>query len=177
MKDKEKQIEICEKCKIKENCSHRILIHMEKCKVNDCDYFQNISTDEEKQIEEITNVICESCNGRMGFCFYTKQPCEQVIEDATALYDAGYRKIGDSVVLSKEEYNETLEQFRQEIITLSQELVNSRKETAEKFESELKAFIKVWKMSEDDAMSIAFYRALFEKIGELANQFGVEIKE
>ena len=49
---KEKQIEICENCKIADNCIHRILIHMEKCKVNDCDCFQNISIDKEKQIEE-----------------------------------------------------------------------------------------------------------------------------
>jgi hypothetical protein len=58
-----------------------------------------------------------------------------------------------------------------------EEREKERKETAERLESELKAFIKVWKMSEDDAMSILFYRALFEKISELAKQFGVEIKE
>jgi hypothetical protein len=119
---------------------------------------------------------------------------------AEKLYKQGYRKLPeDSVVLSREEY-ERLKHYEWRVtsgVCMTQkewfdfcnedsnrrtclrieEREKERKETAERLESELKAFIKVWKMSEDDAMSILFYRALFEKISELAKQFGVEIKE
>ena len=116
----------------------------------------------DKEIEEIARTII--------YC-----PFSDADSQAKAIYDLGYRKIyKDSVVLTKEE----LEQM----VNVKMKCINdmaiiTRKETAEKFESELKAFIKVWKMSEDDAMSIPFYKALFEKIGKLAKQFGVEIKE
>lgn len=92
--------------------------------------------------------------------------------------DYEFRQIGYDECLrdnpKKDKYIKTLER---KIDQLNAKLDQVSKETAEKFESELKAFIKVWKMSEDDAMSIAFYQALFEKIGELTKQFGVEIKE
>lgn len=51
MKDKE-QIEICEKCKNKNNCNHRALIHKDGCYVNDCDCFCE-TVSKAKEIEEI----------------------------------------------------------------------------------------------------------------------------
>lgn len=83
-----------------------------------------------------------------------------------------------------EEYNLNRDMLRKRcayhndhFLDIEQHDTKLRKETAEKFGSELKAFIKVWKMAEDDAMSIPFYRALFSKIGELTKQSVVEIKE
>jgi hypothetical protein len=82
---------------------------------------------------------------------------------AESLVDKGWVKLPkDRVVLSKEEYNRTLEKFRKEIITLSQELVNSRKETPEEILNELYCTPK---------------EQVENKIKELARFIGVEIKE
>ena len=137
---------------------------------------------------------CSNCHTKEKTCtnwFYAKQ-----------LYNANCRVIDkNSVLLSREEYErllkikeeasvketnyfsnlfklqKELEQVEKERDSAIDNCDRKSKETAEKFESELKAFIKVWKMTDDDAMSIPFYRTLFKKIGELAKQFGVEIKE
>ena len=115
--DKEKQIEICENCKIKENCSHRILVNMEKCKVNDCDYFQNISTDKEmieemaKDIDWAKERIWNSVNLKKDdYSWHSKGI-------ATHLVNLDYRKLPKDarvfiptdeqyVLLSKEEYED-----------------------------------------------------------------------
>jgi hypothetical protein len=71
----------------------------------------------------------------------------------------------DRVVLSKEEYNRTLEKFRKEIITLSQELVNSRNETAEKI---YRMADEICTGSQNDGDKI---------LAMIKDTFGVEIKE
>ena len=71
-----------------------------------------------------------------------------------------------------EELKEIAEQLRQEIITLSQELVNSRKEKAEKILNEIYAVL--W----DEKTPIAdSFVNLDVKIREIATREGVEIKE
>lgn len=171
MKDKEKQIEICENCKIKENCSHRILIHMEKCKVNDCDYFQNISTDKEKQIEEMAQCknsycfICSECSLKGG--------CDRYIL-AKELYEQGYRKLPENAFILTDDNAEELANL---IVTSPQmqsvmsNLIKAwQKETAEKI------FAKLME-------KVGFWYGRFVGVGkneiiELAKeQFGVEIKE
>lgn len=148
----------------------------------------------EKQIEEMAKEIAkrdcyfyDKCSRKPKHNCISLDPKIRLDSDknyvtiATWLVNAGYLKVHkNSVVLLREEY----EKLTKELVTeqrakeIAQEYFGIvRKETAEKFESELKAFIKVWKMSEDDAMSTLFYRELFAKIGELAKQFGVEIKE
>lgn len=109
MNNKGKQIEICEKCKIKDTCSNRILVHLEKCKVNDCDYYCE-ATDREKQIEEMAEVInspmlnyCKELNKCKEVCEYSRQYTCRDYAYATALYTAGYRQVKDKVVLDKEE--------------------------------------------------------------------------
>lgn len=79
-----------------------------------------------------------------------------------------------------EELKGITEQLRQEIITLSQELVNSRKETAER------DFSHIIKALEIKKASIITHYGVKESVGadvairtvkEIAKQFGVEIKE
>ena len=49
----------------------------------------------EKQIEEIAKVICEDCAGSGTPC---REPmCDAVLQNAKALYDAGYRKQSEVV--------------------------------------------------------------------------------
>ena len=71
-----------------------------------------------------------------------------------------------------EELKGITEQLRQEIIILSQELVNSRKETAEKI---LKALTTV--LHDNRQYGNNFVVVYMSDIQELAKQFGVEIKE
>jgi hypothetical protein len=72
-------------------------------------------------------------------------------------------------VVIPQERKETAEQLREEIITLSQELVNSRKETAEKIFEEL-----VGHTFEDDGWTWTVSK---EDIQWLAEKYKVEIKE
>lgn len=157
MKDKEKQIEICENCKIKENCSHRILVNMEKCKVNDCDYFQNISTDKEKQIELMAKRIHIATD-----LYYI-----ECIKIATYLFEKDNCRIidKDNVMLSKEELNEIINQTKETEKNYYKRVVIPQecKETAEKF------------------LQLAYDRCLeksfIKKVEELAKSLGAEIKE
>lgn len=149
--------------------------------------------DREKQIEEIETIIKSNLAEGSFASAFAKKVAIQIVE----YYQS---KFSDSVVLSKEDkaklvHIDTLKNIKS--ISQLRELLSNitaindlmgyndreleirqeeRRETAEEFESELKAFIKMWKMAEDDAMSIPFYRALFEKIGELAKQSGAEIE-
>jgi hypothetical protein len=88
MNEKEKQLEICEKCKIKDTCSNRILVHMEKCKVNDCDYYCE-STDREKQIEEITEKAVRK-DGDVTMCDLLDK--EEYQNDFCNQFNKGYKK-------------------------------------------------------------------------------------
>lgn len=71
-----------------------------------------------------------------------------------------------------EELKGITEQLRQEIITLSQELVNSRKETAEKILIKGKQLVEKWLSRDDEKVGLIFD---FEEF--IKKQFGVEIKE
>ena len=191
MKDKEK-IEICENCKIKDNCSHRILTHMEKCKVNDCDYFQNISTDKEI-IEEMAKEImkpqdCKGYEDNRGCYFSNGKGCDKCKTErhenaqimADHLYNAGYRKLPkNSVVLSKEEYDklyqkgyddgkEFAEKFYKPLVK-----AETSKETAEKFVNLPDSDILVVDTKEYGEIEVVSV----ERLQELARLLGVEIKE
>lgn len=133
---------------------------------------------EKEMIEEMARVI-ENCTDITDEDYCDNITCDKC--RARILYNIGYRKIPkDSVVLSREEYNETLEQFRQEIITLSQELVNSRKETVEKFAKMVYATLtnrKVWVDMHNWWLEGKECPPLKKILNELSKQFGVEIKE
>lgn len=185
MKDKE-MIEICENCKIKDNCSHRILTHMEKCKVNDCDYFQNISTDKEKQIEEIAKVLstvnrCEAL--ALSECI--KKKCEYphyegvtciAEHQAETLYEQGYRKLPkDSVVLSKEEYELlTNDLDKHDYGEFESGYSQGSKETAEKSINDI---FKICKQRFTDTKGYTCWGDIEIEIQQYAEQVGVEIKE
>ena len=53
----------------------------------------------EKQIEEMTRVLCEDCARDVAPCTLTKsgRMCDSVREQAEALYNAGYRKASEVV--------------------------------------------------------------------------------
>lgn len=170
MKDKEKQIEICENCKIKENCSHRILVNMEKCKVNDCDYFQNISTDKEKQIEEMAKDLYGEIDYDVNY--YSDDNYSEVNfdyrETAKNIVEKGWVKLPeDSIVLSKEEQeiraNELIE-------TLKAVKNQASKETAEKILNNLSNYIDYETFHTGHEL-----KKVKRKVKELAKQFGVEV--
>lgn len=103
--------------------------------------------DKQKQIEGMAKVLEFCCNGENIENCNSDRSCDSC--RAKYLYNAGYRKIPENaVVLTREEFDKNLEPFRLEIIVLSQELVetsqklmNSRKETAEKFAERLKEYV------------------------------------
>lgn len=128
MKDNEKQIEICEICKKRNNCNHRKLIHHDSYRVNDCDCFEAIP--EEKQIEEMKN------NARI----YIGAVVEKLRMDGCELWEIdgivenilNYITVPEnSVVLTKEEYQKDFSsQF-------NKGYQHGSKETAEKILNEL----------------------------------------
>ena len=157
MKDKEKQIE--EIAKVLDKCCNfydKNGVHLgNKCNSRDCEYWCD------------TNYLC---------CSYNKK-------EATALYNAGYRKLPkDSVVISMEEYKK-LKMLEEGHITCDdvyEYVVNSRKETVEK------DFITIIKALEERKERVHSFYGVSESVGvdiaiktvkELAKQFGVEIKE
>lgn len=87
--------------------------------------------DKQKQIEDMVYIIERSCceTRSMHRCNNNCSAC--LAED---LYAEGYRKIHENaVVLMEEELDKKIEPFRLEIIALCKDLVQTRKETAEKF--------------------------------------------
>ena len=146
--------------------------------------------DKEKQIEEMAKVMygyickdrpCKECNYH-GKSKILKPYCEYYLK-AQDLYEQGYRKCKDSVVLSREQlakysemYDKGWETYKQgehnaevwfQNIEIPKVKEKERKETAEKFVKEV-----------DDCMqSSDLSRIMAYRIKELAKQFGVEIKE
>ena len=55
---------------------------------------KNLEINKEKQIEEMADVLCEDCARDPSPCLLTKlgKKCDSVLEQAEALYNAGYRK-------------------------------------------------------------------------------------
>lgn len=144
MKDKEKQIEICENCKMKNNCSHRILVNMEKCKVNDCDYFQNISTDKEmakdKEFKKLVRLIerthpfyVETIAERIYKYYQPKLPENAVVLTKEAYVELKFTK---NLLELREEKIKYLEDAN---IRYSEALENKGKETAEKIRGGLRS--------------------------------------
>lgn len=98
---KEKQTEICENCKKQNNCNHKELIHRDDCRVNDCDYYCEVIP-QEKRIEEMSEDVTRAVE-------YDIENSDLIDSCATAikLIKLGWIKPNkDSVVLSKEEYEE-----------------------------------------------------------------------
>lgn len=66
--------------------------------------------DKQKQILEMAKALCANCRKDGYSCsLYSSDDdwvCVQERERAEALYDAGYRKITDEVVLTREEYDD-----------------------------------------------------------------------
>ena len=89
--------------------------------------------DKQKQIEEMASDICNMCRDMYGVCDNKEELCPAIKAEMEYLYNAGYRKIPEgSVVLMEEELDKKIEPFRLEIIALCKDLVQTRKETAEK---------------------------------------------
>lgn len=137
------------------------------------------------QIEEIAKVIGNTW--LVDLEGDTKDVCEVLDEIdikgiARELYEQGYRKLPeDSVVLTKKEY----EQLKQTIISqseestklcthLTQKIIDTRKETAEKIFTEL--------LKEKELIDLGCGDGTYEYIAvddlkDLAKQYSIEIKE
>ena len=124
---------------------------------------------------------CAKCDFKNGRC--------NAYRHAEALYNAGYRKIPkDSVVLSREEQERILTATEKRIKELKKQILQTRKETAEKI---LKEQYQECKIAEQDVLKARggnknddYYKGFSlgitntkMHIQELAKQFGVEIKE
>ena len=110
---------------------------------------------------------CAKCDFKNGQCNSYRQ--------AEALYNAGYRKIPkDSVVLSREEQERILTATEKRIKELKRQILQARKETAEKILNELLDFVNGWS---EGVENNDFCVELNRISKDLAKQYGVEIKE
>ena len=110
---------------------------------------------------------CAKCDFKNGQC--------NAYRHAEALYNAGYRKIPkDSVVLSREEQERILTATEKRIKELKRQILQARKETAEKILNELLDFVNGWfEGVENNDFCVELNRIS----KDLAKQYGVEIKE
>ena len=132
-----------------------------------------------KQVEEMavigcvrnpqahTAEACAKCDFKYGQCNSYRQ--------AEALYNTGYRKSPkDSVVLSREEQERILTATEKRIKELKRQILQARKETAEKILNELLDFVNGWfEGVENNDFCVELNRIS----KDLAKQYGVEIKE
>lgn len=136
---------------------------------------------DKKQIDEIAKLMCTypQCihHNIIGECANTE--C-QTVDFAENLYKQGYRKVPeDSVVLLKEEYNALLSEQKRlkEIINripCGYELKEkTRKATAREFVNTI--YWKAVKHIKGKDKSECFIEISFDKLDEIAKQFGVEI--
>lgn len=137
-------------------------------------------SEQEKQIEEIALCLQSYSNISQSYYGGEWRSADVYYGLAKSLYYNDFRIVPkDSVLLSKKEYNKTLEQFRQEIVTLSQELVNSRKEMVEKFIEECKKY-KVKKFSpvgiDQRDTGVSWIEMPEWKFDEFVKQFGAEVE-
>ena len=132
-----------------------------------------------KEIEEMAVIGCvrnpqahtaEEC----AKCDFKNGQCNSY-RHAEALYNAGYRKIPkDSVVLSREEQERISTATEKRIKELKRQILQARKETAEKILNELLDFVNGWfEGVENNDFGVEFNRIL----KNFAKQYGVEIKE
>lgn len=110
---------------------------------------------------------CAKCDFKNGQCNSYRQ--------AEALYNTGYRKIPkDSVVLSREEQERILTATEKRIKELKRQILQARKETAEKIFTEL--------LKEKELIDLGCGDGTYEYIAvddlkDLAKQYSIEIKE
>ena len=114
-----------------------------------------------------TTEECTKCGFKNGRC--------NAYRHAEALYNAGYRKIPkDSVVLSREEQERILTATEKRIKELKRQILQARKETAEKILTELLDFVNGWfEGVENNDFGVEFNRIS----KDLAEKYGVKIKE
>ena len=114
-----------------------------------------------------TTEECTKCGFKNGRC--------NAYRHAEALYNAGYRKIPkDSVVLSREEQERILTATEKRIKELKRQILQARKETAEKILTELLDFVNDWfEGVENNDFGVEFNRIS----KDLAEKYGVKIKE
>ena len=114
-----------------------------------------------------TTEECTKCGFKNGRC--------NAYRHAEALYNAGYRKIPkDSVVLSREEQERILTATEKRIKELKRQILQARKETAEKILNELLDFVNGWfEGVENNDFGVEFNRIS----KDFAEKYGVKIKE
>ena len=141
--------------------------------------------DKQKQIEEMAKIMCTKTYARCSNCSCEVPTACNIYKYAVKLFYANYRKIPEgSVVLTEEEFNE----FRQTIITQSQEYTKLCNEMNDKIIKARKQAVKevLEKISNTpiklsyglDAKTVNIMTAtLKDKIDEIAKEFGVEVEE
>ena len=122
----------------------------------------------DKQIEEMAQDIYEQKSCDTSF----KENCKILAYDLVTL---GYQKIDkDSAVLSREEQEKILTATEKRIKELKKQILQARKETAEKILNELLDFVNGWlKGVENNDFCVEFNRIS----KDLAEKYGVKIKE
>ena len=122
----------------------------------------------DKQIEEMAQDIYEQKYCDTSF----KENCRILAYDLVTL---GYQKIDkDSAVLSREEQEKILTATEKRIKELKRQILQARKETAEKILNELLDFVNGWfEGVENNDFGVEFNRIS----KDLAEKYGVKIKE
>ena len=122
----------------------------------------------DKQIEEMAQDIYEQKSCDTSF----KENCKTLAYDLVTL---GYQKIDkDSAVLSREEQEKILTATEKRIKELKKQILQARKETAEKILTELLDFVNGWfEGVENNDFGVEFNRIS----KNFAKQYGVKIKK
>ena len=120
------------------------------------------------QIEEMARDIYEQKSCNTSF----EENCKTLAYDLVTL---GYQKIDkDSAVLSREEQEKILTATEKRIKELKKQILQARKETAEKILTELLDFVNGWfEGVENNDFGVEFNRIS----KDLAEKYGVKIKE
>ena len=120
------------------------------------------------QIEEMAQDMYDQKSCDTSF----KENCKILAYDLVAL---GYQKIDkDSAVLSREEQEKILTATEKRIKELKRQILQARKETAEKILNELLDFVNGWfEGVENNDFGVEFNRIS----KDLAEKYGVKIKE
>ena len=120
------------------------------------------------QIEEMAQDIYEQKSCDTSF----KENCKTLAYDLVTL---GYQKIDkDSAVLSREEQEKILTATEKRIKELKRQILQARKETAEKILTELLDFVNGW----FEGVKNNDFGVEFNRISkDLAEKYGVKIKE
>ena len=120
------------------------------------------------QIEEMARDIYDQKSCDTSF----EENCKILAYDLVAL---GYQKIGkDSAVLSREEQERILTATEKRIKELKKQILQARKETAEKILNELLDFVNGW----FEGVENNDFGVEFNRISKgIAKQYGVKIKE